>query len=154
MHAGGMSSALVLEPRLVVRDAAAAIEFYIAAFDAHEIERFTSPEGQVVHAAVKIGAIRLSLTDEDRAFNNAAPDSLGGSSVLLHLSVEDADAVGRQMEAHGAKVIFPIADQFYGRREGRLQDPFGHLWIISQHLSDLSAEEIQRGVDGFSSGVA
>ena len=43
-------------PRLVVRDGAAAIDFYVRALGAEEIgERFVDPEGRVIHAEVQIG---------------------------------------------------------------------------------------------------
>jgi PhnB protein len=49
----------------------------------------------------------------------------------------------------GAKVIFPVRDHFYGHRAGRIQDPFGHLWILSKVLETLSPEEVQRRMDAF-----
>ena len=79
-----------------------------------------------MHAELAIGDDVFFLTEEDKP-HNLAPTSLGGSPVLLYLEVTDADAVGARMENAGATVIFPIADQFYGRHEGRLRDPFGHL---------------------------
>src|SRR5262249_8911344 len=75
---------------------------------------------------------------------NRSPQSLGGSAVPIELYVEDVDAVAERAVAAGAKVIFPIADQFYGDRSGRLQDPFGHMWIVSTHKEDLTPAEISR----------
>jgi len=72
------------------------------------------------------------------------PQSLGGSSVGLHLYVEDVDALFAQAVAAGAKVIKPVQDQFYGDRNGTLQDPFGHIWFLSTHKEDLTPEEINR----------
>lgn len=69
--------------------------------------------------------------------------------MTLQLTVDDANAVGAKLESLGAKVIFPISDQFYGERAGRFEDPFGHLWIISQMLEELSDEEIQRRVNDY-----
>lgn len=140
-----------LYTRLVVDDAAGALDFYTAAFGATELVRFPEPSGKIVHAEFQLGADIVSVTDADGDLNRS-PVSLDGSGVLLTLVVEDADAVGAAMQRHGATVVIPIADQFYGRREGRLRDPFGHLWIISQDGEDLSTEEIQRRVEAEGAG--
>jgi PhnB protein len=123
-----------LTPRLVVARAAQAIDFYVKALGATEVGRHADPEqgGLIVHAELKLDDVSFTLTEEQRQWGNLGPRSLGGTPVILHLEVADADEVGRRMQAEGAEVVFPIADQFYGRREGRLRDPFGHLWIISQ----------------------
>lgn len=71
--------------------------------------------------------------------------------MLLGLEVADVDAVGARMVAAGATVIYPIQDQFYGQRSGRMRDPFGHLWILSQPIKAMSRAEIQAGVDAYES---
>jgi len=139
-----------LNPRLVVADAKRAIEFYRSALGADEVACFEDEHlGKVVHAEVRIGGSVLMLTDEAPESGSLAPPTLGGSPVLLHLEVDDADDVGRRMVEGGADVLIPIDDRFYGAREGRLRDPFGHLWIISQKLRDMSDQEIQAGIDSF-----
>ncbi len=140
-----------LYTRLVVDDAAAALDFYTAALGAAELVRFPDPSGKIVHAEFQLGDDIVSVTDSDGDLN-CSPDTLGGSGVLLTLVVADADAVEATLERHGATVVIPIADQFYGRREGRLRDPFGHLWIISQDGEDLTTEEIQRRVEAEANG--
>ena len=135
-----------LEPRLVVDDAAAAIDFYIEALDAVEIVRYAEPSGKIVHAEMRVGDDIFSLTEADGG-HNRSPLTIGGSALILTLVVEDADSVGEAFVAAGAEVIIPIADQYYGRREGRLRDPYGHLWIISQAGDELSRPEIQERVD-------
>jgi PhnB protein len=141
----------VLAPHLIVKDAARAIAFYVEALGARELSRATDHKlgGLIVHAELALGAARFSLSEEARDWKNDAPTSLGGSPVVLTLTVADARAVGARMERAGATVVFPIADQFYGKRQGRLRDPFGHLWIVSQELEALSPEEVQRRVDAF-----
>jgi uncharacterized glyoxalase superfamily protein PhnB len=134
-----------LYPRLVVSNASRAIDFYVAAFGATEVTRFTDPAGKVVHAEIKIGPNTVALKDEGDG--DPAPTTLGGSPVLIALYVEDADAVGERMVRAGASVVYPIADWPYGERGGRLADPFGHLWMISQQIENLSPEEIQRRTD-------
>jgi PhnB protein len=123
------SGTAVLKPRLVVAGASRAIEFYTEVFGAEEIERYEDASGKIVHAELAIGASRLTLKDEDGV--DPAPTTLGGSPVLLSLVVDDVDALGELMVAAGGKVIFEIGDREDGRG-GRILDPFGHAWIISQ----------------------
>lgn len=137
---------LHLQPRLVVRDAPKAIEFYVTALGAEEVDRYTEPSGKVVHCELRIGDDVFSLTEED-VDHSPSPLAIGGSGLLLRLMVPDADAVGQAMEAGGAEVIIPIEARYYGPREGRLRDPFGHLWILSQAGEDLSPEEVQDRID-------
>lgn len=135
--------ATMLTPRLVVRGADAAIDFYRRAFAAELIERFVDDEDRVVHAALSIDGAIIALTEERRDWNNDSPASLGGSPVILNLVVADVDAVAIQLETAGADVIFPVADQYYGHREGRIRDPFGHLWIVTTIVEVLEPEQIR-----------
>ena len=122
-------------PRMFVRGAGAAIEFYQKAFGAIESGRAADPSGKIFNADIRIGDSTISLADESPEFGNYSPLSLGGSTMIITLNVEDADALWNQAVSAGAKIVFPIADQFYGLRQGRLEDPFGHLWIISSPIA-------------------
>ena len=141
-----------ITPYLGVKDAAAAIEFYQKAFGATEIMRLAMPDGKIGHAEVKIGNSLVMLADESPEAGHHSPQSLGGSTVKLHMYVEDVDAFFERAVAGGATVIIPVADQFYGDRSGRLEDPFGHLWIVSTHTEDVSPEEMNRRMAEFSKG--
>lgn len=124
-----------LRPRLVVADAAAAIEFYTAAFGATELIRFTDDAGTTVHAELTIGLAGFCLKDADDRDHD--PISLGGTAVLLSLRVPTTAAVDATVDAavqRGATVIFAVADRDYGERDGRIADPFGHLWLIGSPL--------------------
>ncbi|MFD5231605.1 VOC family protein [Streptomyces qaidamensis] len=134
-----------LYARLVVPDAPRAIDFYRAAFGAEEIERYTGPDGRIVHALLRLGGSVIAVKDADEG--DPAPASLGGSPVIMTLDVSDADAVAEAMLRGGATVVYPVADQHYGQRGGRLADPFGHLWMISQTIEDLTPEQIQQRTD-------
>lgn len=131
-------------PSLIARDAASALEFHKKAFEARELMRLTDPSGKIGHAEIKIGDSRIMLADENPEFGNRSPQSLGGSPVSIHLYVEDVDALARQAVAAGAKVLIPVADQFCGDRGGRLEDPFGHIWIIATYKEDVSPEDMQK----------
>ncbi len=130
-------------PMLAIRGAASAIEFYKQAFGATELMRLTEPDGKVAHAEIKIGDARIMIADEYPGHNHS-PQALGGSTVIINLYVEDVDSLASQAVAAGAKVLFPLEDQFYGDRSGRLADPFGHIWIISTHQEDVTLEEMQQ----------
>jgi PhnB protein len=133
---------------LVVRDAARAIEFYKEAFGASEVMRLNDPGGNIIHAQIKIGDSPIDIAPEQAPYNRS-PQSLGGSTVPIGLFVEDVDAFAEKAIAVGAKVVFPIADWFYGDRGGRLEDPFGHLWIVSTHQEDVAAEEMTRRAEAW-----
>lgn len=131
---------------LTVAAGVQAIEFYKRAFNAVENEamRFLDPDGRVAHAEIAIGDSGVMIGGETIEYNRYGPEHFGGSPVKMHIYVEDVDALTAQAIAAGAKVIRPLADQFYGDRSGQIEDPFGHLWILSSHIEDVSPEEIER----------
>jgi PhnB protein len=133
-------------PRLVVRDGAAAISFYAQAFGAEEVaERFTGPNHEVVHAEIQIGDSVVMITEDAVDGPARSPDHLGGMvSCVMALYWENVDAAWERAVSAGAEVIYPLADQFYGERGGRLRDPFGQQWMMSQHIEDVPAEEMAR----------
>ncbi len=128
-----MSSINSMYPRLVVSDATKAIDFYVTALGARAGERHTGADGKVVHAELTL-ADGITIAVKDEGDGDPSPTSLGGTPVILALDVDDADAVGKAMVGAGASVVYPIQDREYGARGGRLADPFGHLWMISQPL--------------------
>ena len=133
-----------ITPYLVIKGAAAAIEFYKKAFGATELVRMPQPDGRVGHAELKIGDSVVMMADEFPEMETVGPQTLGNSPVGLLLYVDNADAVFAKAVSLGAKVKKPLADQFYGDRNGTLEDPFGHKWTIGSHVEDVSPEEIKR----------
>src|SRR5947208_6567332 len=130
-------------PHLRVKNAAAAIEFYKKAFGAKEIMRFEN-EGGIGHAEIVIGDSVLMLAEEWPSGGRFSAETLGRSPVSLVLTVADVDAFVAHAVSAGAKVAVPIADQFYGHREGTLLDPFGYTWSISTQTEEMSVEEMHR----------
>ena len=130
-------------PHLVCAGAAKAIEFYKQAFGAEEGARLPGPDGRLVHASVKIGDSQVMLVDEMPEWGALGPKSLKGTPVTIHLYVEDVDALVARAVKAGAKVTMPVADQFWGDRYGKLEDPFGHHWSVATHVRDVSVEEMQ-----------
>jgi PhnB protein len=136
-----------ISPRLVVRDGGAAIDFYREAFAAVELsERFTGPDGELIHAEVGIGDSVVMITDEAGDGAPArSPRSVGGVvTAIMATYWEDVDAAWARAVAAGAEVVYPLEDQFYGERGGRLRDPFGQQWMLSQRIEDVSPEEMRR----------
>jgi PhnB protein len=133
-----------ITPYLCIKGAAEAIEFYKRAFDATEVFRLATPNGEIGHAELRIGNSSLMLSDACDQSPLRNPQTQGGSSTGLHLYVEDVDAQFAQAVDAGAKVVRPLLDQFYGDRTGTLEDPFGHVWFLASHIEDLSPEEISR----------
>jgi PhnB protein len=136
-----------LTPFLTIRDAARAIEFYKQAFGAEERGVMKSPDGKVMHAELKIGDSIIMLSDEFPEFGSLSPQSIGGSSMGLHIYLDNVDAAFERAVKAGAKVEMPVMDQFWGDRYGKLKDPFGHQWSIGTHTKDLSMDEMKRGMD-------
>ena len=133
-----------ITPYLIVKGAAAAIDFYKRAFGATELVRMPGPDGKVGHAELKIGDSPIMLADEVQEMGAVSPQTLGGSPVSILLYVEDVDAVFNRAISAGAKSVRPVEDKFYGDRMGSLADPFGHHWHIGTHKEDLSPEELQK----------
>ncbi|MGY4399046.1 PhnB protein [Sphingomonas sp. UYAg733] len=139
------SSPTSLSPHLAMKDARAAIDFYIAAFGATEDFRLVDPvDDRIGHAELSFGATRLFLCDEYAEFGSVGPDTLGGSPVQLHLNVSDADAFAAIAVAHGATVLRPVKDQFHGHRSGLLADPFGYRWFIDAKIEDVPPDTLQQ----------
>jgi PhnB protein len=121
-------------PFLSVRGAAKAVEFYKAAFGAVELHRIESPDGDVVCQLSVEGAI-FWVSDESPAHANFSPESLGGGTVRMVLTVPDPDGAFARAVAAGARQVVAV-ENAYGWRLGRVVDPFGHHWEIGRPLGE------------------
>ncbi|GAA4918975.1 VOC family protein [Streptomyces coeruleoprunus] len=128
---------------IMVDGAAVAIDFYTKAFGAEELFRIDGPDGRIVHAEVSIQGSTIMLGDAEGPLFSA-PTTVGGTTVGLHVFVDDVDALAQQAVAAGAELLQPPADQFHGDRTTMLRDPYGHVWIFLTHLEDLTPGEIAR----------
>jgi PhnB protein len=129
---------------LHVKNAAKAIEFYTKAFDAQEKFRLTEPSGRIGHAELDFGGTTLMLADEFPEYGIQGPQAIGGTTVTIHLHVDDADDVIRHAVKAGAEIEREPEDQFYGERSGSVRDPFGHRWTIGHSIEEVSPAEMQR----------
>ncbi|TML04841.1 MAG: VOC family protein [Actinobacteria bacterium] len=123
-----------IAPLLTVSDAEAAADFYKLAFRATEVARHDAGEHRIV-VEMEIAGAPFVIVDENPAAFNLSPQSLNGTSVRISLLVDDPDAVFERALKSGGKKLFPMADQPYGLRQGRVEDPFGHHWMVSKPLS-------------------
>jgi len=122
-----------VSPMLSVRLGAKAVEFYKAAFGATEQFRIESPDGAVV-AQLAVGASAFWVADESPEHKNFSPETLGGATTRMVLTVDDPDSVFAGAVGAGATAVSPVADQEYGWRVGRVVDPFGHHWEIGKPI--------------------
>jgi len=118
---------------LSVRKGAQALEFYKSAFGATEAFKIESPDGAVV-ARLSVDGAEFWVADESPEHQNFSPESLGGGTVRMVLTVPDPDAMFAQAVAAGAREVVPVKND-YGWRLGRVVDPFGHHWEIGHPLS-------------------
>jgi uncharacterized glyoxalase superfamily protein PhnB len=133
-----------LTPHLFVRDADGAVAFYRSAFGAAELLRNRLPDGRVLFVELAVGPARLLLSQETPTLGALAPPTIGGTPVLLHLEVQDPDAVARQAVDLGAVVEIPVQEMFWGERYGVLRDPYGHRWALSTAREQLTPDDIAR----------
>jgi PhnB protein len=131
-------------PYLIVNGAAKALDWYKEVFGAAEELRFPMPDGKIGHAEIKIGDSHIMLADEYPDMGYRGPESYGGSPASIMIYVADADAVFKKAVAMGAKVRQDLKDQFYGDRNGTINDPFGHVWTIATHIEDVTPDEMHR----------
>ncbi|KAB7646185.1 VOC family protein [Polymorphobacter fuscus] len=136
-------------PHIVCNDAAAAIAFYKAAFGATEMMRLPGPDGRLYHASVMINGGLLMLVDEFPEMPVAAPTTLNGSSVTLHLYSDDATAAIARAAAAGATVTMEAQPMFWGDMYGMVTDPFGHVWAIATPMGPpKTADELAAAMAG------
>ena len=138
-----------ITPNITVRDAANALEFYQKAFGAEEVMRMPGPGGKIMHAEIRIGDSRLMIADEMPEMGNKGPKALDGSPVSFYVYVNNVDAAWKRAVGAGAKELMPLENMFWGDRTGRLEDPYGHIWVLAQHVKDLSPAEMKAGQEAF-----
>jgi PhnB protein len=121
-----------VSPLLSVRNGAGAVEFYKSAFGAVEVYRVEDPGGSVV-SRLSVDGAEFWLADESPEHGNFSPETLGGGTARMILTVPDPDATfARALEA-GAREVHAVGEA-HGWRLGRVVDPFGHHWEIGRPL--------------------
>ncbi len=139
-------------PHLVIDGASRAIDFYVAAFGAHEVSRHEM-QGKLMHAAIRIGDSMLMLADEFPEQGCIGPDPERPSPVTVHLFVDDVDALFKRATDAGAQVVMPLADMFWGDRYAIVRDPFGHSWSIATRIENVPHDEMQRRLEAMANAA-
>lgn len=143
-----------ISPILVIRDAKRAIDFYQKAFGAKVLFQQDRPDGELMHAAIKIGDSIVMLGEECAPHEGhedcvRSPDEVDGTTVNLYLYVNDVDDQFRQALDAGAQSLMHVEDMFWGDRVGMVRDPFGHIWSIAAHTQDLTEGQMQQRMQEF-----
>ena len=136
-----------ITPNLMVRGGRKAIEFYTRAFGATVLYESKMPHGDGLHANLQIGKTMIMITDEQPPGPNgvmmvASPESVGATTTILEMYVDDVDVVYQRAVDAGGKPMLPLCDAFYGDRTGWVADPFGHIWAISTVKEELTPEQV------------
>jgi PhnB protein len=129
-----------LQPYLIVRHCAAALEFYKAAFGARERIRMPRPDGSIAHSEIQLGDTCVMMADENPEIGAFSPEHYGGSPVSLHVYVHDCDAQYQKAIAAGGRKEREPADQPYGDRNAGIRDPFGYTWWVSTPIKSRSKQ--------------
>jgi PhnB protein len=133
-----------ITPHIVVRDAAGAAERYAAALGAEERSRIPVPGGKLMSVELWFGDSAVMVADAFPEMGVLSPQSVGGTSTVLNLYVEDVDALWERAVGASAEVLHPLGDTFWRDRQGQITDLFGHRWGLAQHKRNVLSEEIIR----------
>jgi PhnB protein len=131
-------------PYLCVDGAKEAMEFYMKVLGATERMHMPSPGGKIGHAELELGDSVIMLADEHPDMGVRGPKTIGGSPVMIHVYVEDVDAVFNAAVEAGATATRDPEDQFYGDRSGQFEDPWGHRWNVATHVEDVPPDEMEK----------
>lgn len=130
-------------PRLFCRDVAHEIDFCKNTFAAVEAVRRPGPDGRPAHALLTIGPAMLMIEAEWPGIASRPPQFDGSSPVVIYIYVDDVDKTVARAIAGGAKILFPVQNQFWGDRIGWIMDPAGHVWTIATRIEETTEEERQ-----------
>jgi uncharacterized glyoxalase superfamily protein PhnB len=136
---------------LCVSNAQAAIDHYREVFGATESFRLVEPGGRIGHVELSVAGTTLMICEEFPEFGIVRPPAEGPTFLTLHVHVDDADATIQRALAHGATLVMPPKDMFYGERSGVVRDPFGYRWNIGHSIEDVTPPEMQKRYDAMTS---
>lgn len=139
-----MSSKTEFIPYLSIAGANEAIAFYSKVFGVEPHVTLPMPDGRIMHCEFRVGDARFYVSEElPEHGGTPSPRTLGKTTVAIHLYCEDCDALVESMSQHGAEVLMPPTDMFWGERFARVRDPFGHEWGVATLLREMTPEEIE-----------
>jgi PhnB protein len=129
-----------ITPYLLYEDVDAAVDFLVRAFGFVERVRMPGPAGKALHAEVGLGEGVVMMGNPGPDYLN--PAHRGGATQLVYVYVDDVNAHFEVAESAGVRILQEPTDQFYGDRTYAAEDPEGHQWTFSQHVRDVSPEEM------------
>jgi uncharacterized glyoxalase superfamily protein PhnB len=125
-----------LTPYLTVPDGERMVSFLQNVFSAKLLSRHNRPDGTLKHGELELGDSRIMV--------GQATDQFTPRPQTLYAYVQDVDTAYQRALDAGAKSLMPVADQFYGDRNGGFEDPAGNWWWVATHIEDVSDEEMSR----------
>jgi len=127
---------------IIVGDADAASAWYQNVFGAIERSRIVLPDGKLIHVEIDLDGSSMMLADEFPDHGALSPATTGHTSAVFYVECANVDDTWERAITGGAAVVRPLADVFWGEREGQITDPFGHRWGLTQHLRDVPLDEM------------
>ena len=121
-------------PQLFIPSGVTDISFYFKAFGANEIRSWRNDDGSIHVAELSINGTIFHLHEERSAKGQLEPGKVKGVTALIGIFVEDVDSVMNNALQAGAALLSPAQDYDYGYRQGNIQDPFGHQWMIEMKI--------------------
>jgi PhnB protein len=124
----------IFAPQLFIKSGIHNINFYIKALGAVEIMRVTNEDGSIHVAEFSINGAIFHVHEETARTQSYSPETNNGTTAIIGLFVDDVDAFMKSSIAAGAKEISPAQDYDYGYRQGKIRDPFGHIWMFEKKI--------------------
>lgn len=121
-------------PELIIPNGVTDISFYINAFGATELRRFSNDDGSIHVVELSINGTLFHVHEETSSTPAVCPGKYDSTTVIIGLFVDDVHAVVNRAINAGAKILSPVQDYDYGYRQGRIKDPFGHHWMIEKAI--------------------
>ncbi len=116
-------------------DAKGAMEFVKKVFGGKIKELMPGPDGKIMHGAVTVG-------DSVVTFSDAMNEPARPGNLIVYVPHVDK-VFGKALKA-GAKALMEPADQFWGDRFGRFEDPFGNRWGVATHIEDVTPKQMKK----------
>ncbi len=91
-------------------------------------------EGRCVHGELQAGDGAIWLHQVSPHFGLTSPKTLGATTGITAVMVEDVDAHHQHALAEGVEILYSPTNQPYGYREYSARDPEGGLWSFMKPL--------------------
>ena len=121
-------------PQLFIRAGVTDLSFYEKAFGAVELRRWTNDDGSIHVAELSIDGALFHVHEEKLSAGQFNPQSMNGITALIGLFVPNVDDVMNKALDAGGTLVSPAESYDYEYRQGRIKDPFGHVWMIEMKI--------------------